>query len=84
MSIQVGKLKQLQTVNRENIEGEYVEIRLVPLSQIEKLDGVLWDKNSKKHDIDKILESIERYGFIDPPKLDRHLNGERGGFYPIS
>jgi DNA methylase len=74
-----GKLQQLQTVNRENIEGEYVEIRLVPLSEIEKLDGILWEKNSKKHDIDKILESIERYGFQDAGKWDKNLNGGKGG-----
>jgi hypothetical protein len=74
-----GKLQQLQTVNQENIEGEYVEIRLVPLSEIEKLDEILWGKNSKKHDIDKILESIERYGFQDPAKFDSNLNGGKGG-----
>lgn len=72
-------MQELTKVSSENIAGEYVEIRLVPLSEIEKLDGILWGKNSKKHDIDKILESIERYGFVDPPKIDPNLNGGRGG-----
>lgn len=72
-------MQQLTTVLSENIDGEYVEVRLVPLSQIEKLDGILWSKNSKKHDIDKILESINRYGFQDPAKWDKNLNGGRGG-----
>jgi hypothetical protein len=70
---------QLTTTSSANIEGEYVEIRLVPLSEIEKLDGILWAKNSKKHDIDKILESIERYGWQDPPKIDLNLNNGKGG-----
>jgi DNA methylase len=70
---------QLSTASSKNIEGEYVEIRLVPLSEIEKLDGILWGKNSKKHDIDKILESIERYGWVDAPKWDKNLNGGKGG-----
>lgn len=72
-------MQQLEIVNTQNIEGEFVEIRLVPLSQIQKLDGILWGKNSKKHDIDKILESIERYGFIDPAKFDSNLNNGKGG-----
>lgn len=59
--------------------GEAIRVELVPLSEIEKLDGILWSKNSKKHDIDKILESIERYGFIDPAKFDSNLNGGKGG-----
>jgi hypothetical protein len=69
----------MKTVIPENITGEFVEIRFVPLSQIEKLDGILWSKNSKKHDIDKILESIDRYGWVDPPKWDKNLNSGNGG-----
>lgn len=59
--------------------GEAIRIELVPLSQIEKLDEILWSKNSKKHDIDKILESIDRYGWVDPPKWDKNLNSGKGG-----
>ena len=72
-------MQELTTVSSENITGEFVEVRLVPLSQIEKLDGILWGKNSKKHDISKILESIDRYGFVDAAKWDKNLNGGRGG-----
>lgn len=72
-------MQELTIVSSENVKGEYVEVRLVPLSEIEKLDGILWGKNSKKHDIDKILESIDRYGFVDAAKWDKNLNSGRGG-----
>ena len=35
--------------------------------------------NSKKHDIDKIINSLKRYGFQDPIKLDSNLNKGNGG-----
>lgn len=69
----------MQSVNLANADGEFVQIQLIPLSQIEKLDGILWDRNSKKHDIDQISQSIERYGYISPAKWDQNLNGGKGG-----
>lgn len=56
-----------------------MRIGLVALSQIERLDGVLWERNAKKHDLESLSQSIERYGFIDPPKWDNSLNGGKGG-----
>jgi hypothetical protein len=32
-----------------------------------------WDKNPKKHDIGALVESIRRYGMVDPPKIDSTL-----------
>ena len=37
------------------------------------------DGNSKKHDTDKIVESIRRYGFRDPLTFDINLNDGKGG-----
>ena len=46
-----------------------------------KLDqAALWEKNPKKHDIDLIIQSIEKYGFKDPPKFEPSLNNNEGGF----
>lgn len=36
-------------------------------------DVVRWSKNPKRHDIGALVESIQRYGFIDPPKWDATL-----------
>jgi DNA modification methylase len=32
-----------------------------------------WDKNPKRHDIGALVESIRRYGMVDPPKIDSTL-----------
>jgi hypothetical protein len=61
------------------VRGESVEIRFLPLSAVTNLNKVLWKKNAKKHDLKSILESIDRYGFIDPPKWDSSLNDGTGG-----
>ncbi len=63
----------------EQVSGEAVQVRFVPLSVLQKLGGVLWQKNAKKHDPKGIIDSIERYGFIDPPKWDANLNDGQGG-----
>lgn len=63
----------------EQITGESVQIRFLPLSAVTNLSKVLWKKNAKKHDLKGVLESIERYGFIDPPKWDSQLNDGDGG-----
>ena len=49
---------------------EKLELRYIPLSQATR-----WDRNPKRHDIDALIESIERYGFGDPPKYDSRLEG---------
>ena len=66
-------------LNSDQVTGEHVELRFVPLSTIQKLNQILWKKNAKKHDLSGVLASIERYGFIDPPKWDSNLNDGRGG-----
>ena len=66
-------------LSADQVEGELLEIRFVPLSTIKKLDRVLWAKNAKKHDDPSILASVEKYGFVDPPKWDQNLNEGKGG-----
>ena len=63
----------------DEVSGEAIEILFVPLSRL-NLDRDLWQQNAKKHEIKKLLESIERYGFIDVGKWDRTLNDGSGGF----
>ncbi len=61
------------------VQGDAVQIRFVPLSFLSTLDDVLWSDNAKRHDLDGVLQSIQRYGFIDPPKWDANLNSGKGG-----
>lgn len=67
------------SLSAEQVTGESVQIRFLPLSTITNLSKILWKKNAKKHDLRGVLESIERYGFIDPPKWDSQLNDGAGG-----
>jgi hypothetical protein len=67
------------SISPEVVEGDFVRIRLVPLSAVEKLSGVLWQDNAKKHDEKGLFDSIERFGFVDPPHWDATLNDGRGG-----
>lgn len=53
---------------------ERLQVRYVPLDTLEQ-----WDRNPKRHDLDKLATSIRRYGFKDPPKFEPSLNGGRGG-----
>ena len=53
----------------ERLRLEYVALATV----------ALWDRNPKLHDVGGIIESIERYGFKDPPKFEPHLNDGEGG-----
>jgi len=50
------------------LQGEAVILYYIPLQQAK-----LWPDNSKKHDIGAIIESIESYGFRDPPTYDAQL-----------
>jgi hypothetical protein len=53
-----------------------IALHYVPLDQ---LSSTFLDGNSKKHDTDKIIESILRYGFRDPITFDPALNDGQGG-----
>lgn len=67
------------SLNADQVTGEHVQLKFVPLSKIKSLGKVLWSKNAKKHDLTGVLASIDRYGFIDPPKWDSSLNDGKGG-----
>lgn len=49
-------------------DGEQLELRYVGLSHARR-----WDENPKRHDIDRLIRSIETHGFGDPPKFDATL-----------
>jgi len=53
---------------------EPLELRYVPLSTV-----VLWERNPKLHDIQKIVSSIELHGFKNAPKFEPMLNDGVGG-----
>lgn len=53
-----------------------LQIHYIPLSQL--ADRFL-ERNGKRHDIDAIAQSIQRYGFRDPLALDAKLNAGQGG-----
>lgn len=57
-----------------NLNGEQLQLKYLPLEQV-----ILWDENPKKHDVGGLMQSIKRYGFVDPPKFDPQLNGGSGG-----
>ena len=50
------------------LKGERITVSYIPLE-----DAVLWDRNPKLHDIPSLVESIWRYGLVDPPKYDAKL-----------
>lgn len=66
-------------LNSNDINGNVLNIKYLPLSKIKEVNDLLWSENAKKHDIGAIAASIERYGFIDPPKYDKKLNSGNGG-----
>jgi hypothetical protein len=51
------------SISPEKVKGDFIKIRLVPLSAVEKLSGILWSGNAKKHDRRGLYDSIERFGF---------------------
>lgn len=57
------------------VNSDLLSLRYVPLGQV-----LHWERNPKKHDEVGIQESLERHGFLDPPKFEPALNGGRGGF----
>ena len=56
--------------------GDAIAIHYVPLDD---LADTFLDGNSKKHDVEKLIESIRRYGFRDPIAFDSNLNNGAGG-----
>jgi hypothetical protein len=56
--------------------GDELQIHYVLLSSL--ADKFL-DRNSKKHDLDTLAESVNRYSFRDPIAFDSALNGGTGG-----
>lgn len=56
------------------LTGEQLRLEYIPLAAVRK-----WYRNPKQHDIGAIVTSIEKYGFVDPPKFDPSLNDGEGG-----
>ena len=48
-----------------------IRLEYVPLQQAQMWD---WVQNPKEHDLGGIIDSIQRYGFRDPPELDATLD----------
>lgn len=67
------------SVDFSEVSGDVLRIRYVPLSAFD-LDVQLWQRNSKKHDLQLLDESIEEYGYADCAKWDSNLNDGKGGF----
>lgn len=56
------------TTEAEATVHEQLELRYIALDQARR-----WDANPKRHDIDRLIRSIETHGFGDPPKFDATL-----------
>jgi hypothetical protein len=56
----------------ESADPKELRIEYIPLEQAAKWD---WDDNPKLHDSERLMRSIEKYGFQDPPKFDAALGG---------
>lgn len=54
--------------------NEKLELKFIKLS-----DLTPFAHNAKLHDIGAIARSIQRYGFLDPPRWDKNLNQGKGG-----
>jgi hypothetical protein len=70
---------QDHAIDQSKITGDTLSLKFVPLSALSKLDEVLLQRNYKKHDINGLWSSIERYGFVNPAKFDKNLNDGNGG-----
>ena len=76
----MAKAQNLDWVSDSEALGESVQIKFLPLDYVRKnIDSLLFDRNSKRHDVGALYQSIQRYGFVDPPKWDENLNGGKGG-----
>lgn len=53
---------------------DILTLRYVLLDQ-----AVLWDGNTKRHDIGTLILSFKKHGFKDPLKYEPKLNDDRGG-----
>ena len=56
--------------------GDAIAIHYVSLDD---LSSTFLTGNSKKHDTEKLIDSIQRYGFRDPIAFDSTLNAGKGG-----
>jgi hypothetical protein len=57
------------TVNQDQLQLKYI-----PISS-----ELFWDDNPNSHDMGQLAESMETYGFRNPPIWDSNLNGGKGG-----
>lgn len=60
--------KQFSFVSADELNGEAVTLRYILVQ-----DAILWEENSKLHDIGGLITSIEEHGFRDPPAWDAEL-----------
>lgn len=68
----------MKFLTSNEVVGQSLQIGYVRLSALKDLENVLWQNNSKLHDLDLIYQSILKYGFIDTPLWDTNLNGGKG------
>jgi hypothetical protein len=61
-------------MKRAKKDDDLLTLKYVPLRNVEQ-----WARNTKKHDIQKIILSFERHGFKDPLKFEPALNNGDGG-----
>lgn len=73
--------KAIATDNKTIIDlarsaGDEIRIEYVKISE---LAGYFLEGNSKKHDIGGLVTKFEKYGFVEPIKIDPSLNNGSGG-----
>lgn len=66
-------------ITSDEVTGDLLQLLYVPLEAFTNLDEVLAQGNPKRHEIDKLRQSITQNGFIDPAKWDENLNDGNGG-----
>ena len=65
------QLKNLSEQAGNNLKLNYIELDVI--------QDYFLERNSKKHDRGKIIDSIQRYGFKKPLAFDPNLNNGEGG-----